>query len=321
MQLLPALKFVQGAVAKKDFAPALTHFRIARRTVIGFNGTLGISSPIDLDLDISPKAVDFVKAINACTETISLHVADNGKLVVRSGDFKCFIDCDGTGTFPDIKPQGQIVKLPDSLLPALRYLQPFMATDASRPWACAILFNGESAFASNNIAVLQYWLGFNFPGKVIVPAPVVNELVRIGEDPTHLQVSDRRLIFHYEDGRWLSTQLLVTDWPDTERIFKQGEEFKQRPFPAGFFDAVDRLLPFCDELNRCYFKGDHIATIKDSGVAGTSVAVECPSVGIFNAKQLSNIREIAKTVNFEAYPTPITFYGDRCRGVMAGIRI
>lgn len=75
MEILPALKFVQGAVAKKDFAPSLTHFRIKNREVRGFNGTLGISSPINIDLDICPKAAQFIKAIGACQHTISLHVS------------------------------------------------------------------------------------------------------------------------------------------------------------------------------------------------------------------------------------------------------
>ena len=105
--MLKALKFVQGAVAKKDFVPALTHFRIRNRTVTGFNGSLAICSPIPCDLDISPNATQFTKALAACTDTISLYVNAKGRLVVQSGNFQTFVDCDEPANFPDLTPRGQ----------------------------------------------------------------------------------------------------------------------------------------------------------------------------------------------------------------------
>ena len=42
MQVLSALKFVQGSVAKKDFVPALKHVVIENATVRGFNGVLAL---------------------------------------------------------------------------------------------------------------------------------------------------------------------------------------------------------------------------------------------------------------------------------------
>jgi len=44
--MLKELRFVQGAVAKKDFVPAMTHFRIEKGTVRSFNGNLAICSPL-----------------------------------------------------------------------------------------------------------------------------------------------------------------------------------------------------------------------------------------------------------------------------------
>ena len=321
MELLPALKFVQGAVARKDFVPALTHFRINNRTVRGFNGALAISCPIDCDLDISPKAVDFVKAINACTDSIALHVAKNGKLCVRSAKFTTHVDCDDPANFPDIRPDGRFIQLSDSLLPALRYLEPFIATDASRPWACGILFDDQSAFATNNIVLIQYWLGFSFPGRVNIPANAVRELIRIGENPIRLQVTENRLVFHYEDGRWLATQLFEAAWPDVNALLDKPNESPQEPFPEGLFAALEQLLPFSDELNRCYFHGDHISTVSSTDVsAGTTVVLPCPSAGVFNAQQLANLQEVAQTIGFSSYPGPVIFYGEKARGLIVGIR-
>lgn len=319
--MLEPLKFVQGAVAKKDFAPALTHFRIKGGHVKGFNGSLAISSPIDLDLDICPKAVQFVKAINACEDTISLHIDKNKKLVIQSGNFKSMVECVDPVNFPDIKPEGKTITLNDSLLPALRFLEPFIAEDASRPWARAILFDGESAFATNNIVLVQYWLSFKFPFRANIPSAAVRELIRIGEDPVRMQMTEHRIVFHYEDGRWLSTQLDNSTWPDAMALLDRGDQScPQEPFPLGFWPALDQLLPFCDETNRVYFHGDKMATGSTPDSLGSSVEIECPPAGIYNAKHLSNLREIADSIAFSAYPAAVPFFGKASRGIIVGIR-
>lgn len=318
--MLDALKFVQGAVARRDFVPALTHFRISNRQVKGFNGSLAICSPIDLDLDCSPKATQFVKAIGACTETIAMHIAENGKLVVRSGNFKAHIECDDPKNFPDILPAGRFVTLPDSLLPALAYLEPFIAEDASRPWACGVLFDGESAYATNNIVLVQYWLGFSFNGRVNIPAAAVREILRIGDNPIRLQISDNRLTFHYEDGRWISTQLFESQWPDTSALLDKHIDSEVTDIAPTFWSALEQLLPFVDELGRCYFHGERMATADKPDVSGVSVAVDCPGSGIFNAKQLFNLRAIAQRMGFAAYPAPVPFFGERSRGIIVGLR-
>ena len=40
--MLAELKFVQGAVAKKDFIPSLTHFEIKDGMIKGLNGSLAL---------------------------------------------------------------------------------------------------------------------------------------------------------------------------------------------------------------------------------------------------------------------------------------
>lgn len=319
--MIKELKFVQGAVAKKDFAPALTHFRINNRQIRGFNGQLAICAPIDVDLDIAPKAAQFVKAIAACEETIALHFdAKTKKLVVRSGSFRAHVECVDPSSYPDIKPSGKLIELPDSLLPALKYLEPFIAEDASRPWACGILFDGQFASATNNIVVMQYWLGFEFPGRVNIPGFAVRELIRVGERPTHLQVEPNRIIFHYEDGKWVSTQLFEDKWPDIGTILNRFLDAETEPFPAGFWEGLEQLLPFCDEVGRCYLLGDRMATGATPELSGASVALVCPSAGIFNARHLAKLKGLAERIGFAAYPQPVPFFGERCRGVISGIR-
>jgi DNA polymerase III sliding clamp (beta) subunit (PCNA family) len=320
MNILQSLKFVQGAVAKKDFVPALTHFRIKNNTVKAFNGNMAICGPIAVNLDISPNAEKLTKVIAACNDTVTLHMNDKGKLVVCSGDFKAFINCDNVDNFPNIVPTGERITLKEPLIPALTYLEPYIAEDASRPWSCGILFDQESAFATNNIVLVQHWLGFKFPMRVNIPRAAVEAILGIGENPIALQFGENRLSFHFTEGRWLSTQLLEATWPDVATLLNTPSEEKQKPFPKGFWDALERLLPFCDDLGRCYLKPDCMASRDNADLVGENIEINLGIEGIFNARHLSNLKTIADTIAFSAYPAPVPFYGKRSRGIIVGIR-
>ena len=127
--MLDTLKFVRGAVAAKDFVPALTHFQIANGFIKGYNGSIGLCSPIELDLDVKPRAAQFIKAIQTCKSTVQLSLTTNGRLSIKSGAFKAFINCIEED-FPDIKPSGEVVQLDGKLLRAIKVLNKFIAEDA-----------------------------------------------------------------------------------------------------------------------------------------------------------------------------------------------
>ncbi len=317
--MLDALNFVKGAVARKDFVPALQHFRIQHGFIRAFNGTLGLCSPIPVDIDCAPLAENLRRAIESCSQPVALSLTDKGRLLVRSGDFKTFVDTTDPTTFPPYEPQGMRVKLSSPILPALNYLEPFIAEDASRPWACGILFQDQSAFATNNVVLQEYWLGASFPCRVNVPALAIRELLRIGLEPLEIQMSDNRVTFHYEKERWLTTNLYEVQWPETEPLLAR--ESNQLPFPKGFFEVLERLVPFTDDMSRVYMHGDRLSTSHEPDAAGTTVDLPgVPATGCFNARQLLRLREVANTIDLEAYPEPSLFYGGQARGLIVGIR-
>jgi DNA polymerase III sliding clamp (beta) subunit (PCNA family) len=317
--MLEALKFVKGAVARKDFIPALQHFRIQHGHISSFNGTLGLRSPIAIDLDCAPKADAFIRAIEACKDTVALSLTETGRLLVRSGRFRTFVDTVEPSAFPHVLPEGKRVAVDDSLMPALRYLEPYIADDASRPWACGIMLSNESAFATNNIVLFEYWLGFQFPARINIPAAAVRELLRLGESPTSMQVSDNRATFHFDSGRWLTTQLDVNAWPETEALLSR--ESSQQNFPDGFFDALESIEPFLDEFGTVHFMGDRMATSAQPDKEGTTVELEgLPAAGCFNGRQLLRLKGAVDTIDFSSYPAPSLFYGPQARGLVVGIK-
>lgn len=315
--MLDSLRFVQGAVAKKDFVPALTHFRIEGGTIRGFNGMMGLCCPIDLDLDCSPKAVQFVKAVQTCKDTIQLHMTPAGRLSVKSGKFKALVDCI-QDSFPEVVPEGQELPLDGGLLKVLKLLAPFIADDASRPWARGILLRGQSAFATNNIVLIERWLGYTFPVEINIPKSAVTELIRIGEEPESLQVTENSVTFHFAGKRWLRTQTYSTQWPDLSRILDR--QANPSPIPDGLWDAAVDLLPFVDELGRLFLTPGQVTTGHGDGAGA---AIDVPGIqaeGCFNAQQVILLKGVAKTLDLGGYPGPCAFFGDQIRGALIGMR-
>ncbi|MBL4904263.1 MAG: hypothetical protein JKY62_16695 [Desulfocapsa sp.] len=317
--MLKALQFVKGSIASKGFDPTLMHFRIENGHIKGFNGSLALSSPIELDLDVSPKAIPFVKAITACKATTVMHVTPTGKLSIKSGKFKAFVECAPDEAYPEIKPEGKIIPLKGSFIETLKKLQPFMAEDASRPWARGILLKGQSAFVTNNIIIIEAWMERPFPVEVNIPASAIKELVRIKEEPTHIQLDERSASFLYEDGRWLRTNLNTGEWPDITPVLNR--ECDPKPLAEGFFEALIDIAPFAEETSMVMFINGAICTHKDEGLGASAEVDGLPEEGAFNHKYLSKLEGLAEKIDLTLYPTPCIFYGDKLRGAIVGMKL
>lgn len=317
--MIEDLNFVKGAVARKDFVPALTHFKIKDGRILGYNGRLSLSSPIDLDVEVCPKAIPFVKAIQSCDDRVTLNVTKAGRLAIKSGKFKAYIECLEGEDFPHFEPEGEWVDLPDNFIPALKALVPVIGDDASRPWATGVLLRGESALATNNIVLAEYWLGTHFPYELNIPGKTIQELVRIRQKPHAVQVAKESLTFHFEGERWLRTQLKDASWPDVNRVFANGGN--PEPVPEGFYEAIETLAQFSDKLERIYFHSGGAGTTPEGQEEGAHV--EIPGLhgeGCYNAKMLLVLRQLARSVDFTTYPAPSLFYGDQVRGAIIGMR-
>lgn len=318
--MLDALKYVKGAVSTKDFIPALTHFQISGGRVTGFNGKISLSAPIPLDINCTPKAAPFIAAIEACTETAQLNMTANGKLRVRSGKFSAHVDCIAQEEFPVVVPEGDAVQITGPLMPALAMLNEFISDDASRPWATGVLLDGSSAYATNNIVIIEHWLGYHFPYRLNVPRTTVREMIRIGEEPVAMQATQDSITFHYSGQRWLRSALNNMEWPDVTDLFARIETVdtdQLQSVPDDLFQALDTLAPFIDPTGRLYIGDNMVAT---SQTDGASVEVPGLPTCSFNHRMLLLLRGVATRAAFAAYPAPVAFYGDCVRGAIAGMR-
>lgn len=316
--MLNDLKFVMGAVSKKDFLPALTHFRIEGGTVRSFNGTLALCTPIQLSLECTPKAVPLVKAIQNCDETVSLSLTPTGKLSVKSGKFRSLIECVSTET-PHVLPEGDIFPIDGTaLLDALKSLQPFIGDDASRPWANGILLKGASAYATNNVILAEFWTGNNFPITCNVPRMAIREMLRIGEPPISAQATENSITFHYEGSKWIRTALYDLGWPDLDKVLNRSSN--PEPINEEMFAALEKIAPFADVMGRVFFQEGSLTTHPQQTEGAHYELTGFPHDGVYQISMLALLQGTAKSIDFSTYPSPCLWFGDNIRGAIIGMR-
>lgn len=320
--MLDSLKFVRGVIGKQSLVQELNHYVIREGRITGTNGPMALSSPIDLTIEAYPDAASFAKAIAACSDKTSIHMTAAGRLAIRSGKFKAFIDCLEEPSFIPT-PEGEKVNCPQGFLENVKQLTPFIGEDATRPWSMGLLMVSGTYMTTNNIMFVQKWTGHKVPA-INIPRPAIQELLRIGVDPTHIQIAENNISFLYENDRWLRTQTYAQSWPEKElgiinRVL--AAEVNPVSLPEELSDALDTLLPFFRDKKgtAVYFEDGNISNHLEQEM-GIHVEVEGAPQGVaFNIHQLRLLCQVANTVDWSLYPSPILFFGDNIRGAMAAM--
>lgn len=319
MGLYESLKFVQGAVAKKDFLPAMAHFAIEKGSVRAYNGVLALCTPIDLDLECKPKAIPMVNAINHCDETVVMSMTPAGKLAIKSGTFRAYIDCVDEKQTPHVWPEGDRMDFNgEAVLKAFKVIEPFIGDDASRQWSNGVLLSGGSAFATNNVTLVEYWLGAQTPRVVNIPRVCIREMLRIGKVPTHAQLTTNSITFHYGDNQWIRSQLYSVEWPDLSRILNT--ECNAQPIDERLFDGLDKIKPFADKMGRVFIKDGTLSTATVDGEGAAFHVDQLRCEGVYAIEMLKLLKGIATHADFDTYPRPCLWFGDCVRGAIIGMR-
>ena len=315
--MLRELKFVQGAVGRKEFIPAITHFCIENGTVRAYNGTIALCSPINCDLNVKPKAVPMVQAIARCTDTIALMMTPTGRLSIKSGKYRVNIECVEESQ-AHVQPEGEFVELNGTeLLKGLKAINTFIGSDASRPWSTGVLLSGQSAFATNNICIVEYWMQSAFPRVVNLPRAAVQEMIRLDEAPTHAQVSENSITFHYSDGRWVRSQLYSSEWPNFRQFLDKPCDPK--PVPEELFVALDQIKPFRNKLGQAFITPQMLHTHMDVTEGSTYDLQWAPENMVFSLEMLELLEGVAKTADFTQQPC--LFFGENLRGAIMRMRM
>jgi hypothetical protein len=199
--------------------PVLAHIHVyddgdQRRAQAG-NGRYVVDSPCDLPV-CTVRAERIVAAYVASKDKEPTVKTTDANLMVTAGRVKARIPLSDPAAYPRTKPDPSTTPA-GGIMAVLTSLAPFIATDASKPWATSVCLKGGFAYATNNAVLLRAPSPVTLPFAVNVPQAAVEAIAAKGE-PESLgwaTNADRpvAITFYYADGTWIRTSLIQGDWP------------------------------------------------------------------------------------------------------------
>lgn len=321
MEILKALKFVKNGYAKKDLIPELTHYSIRNNRVTAYNGSIAFSSPIALDIDIAPVALHFHKCIEACEDEISLTIEKGDKLRIKSGNFKSVVKCIPTSQIPTIIPRGNKIVFPEDFIDRLTKILPIIDNESEKLYTQGLNLRKQSAFATNNVVMVELWLGIDLP-EITIPKRAIIEICKYGEAINHVLIDHDMIYFMYDNERWIASKLILCECPDFVRVLDR--QTRPQALPVAFWEAMETLSRFADEAGRVTISTGEILAgeISSDSEAIASITVKdlvIEETCLFNINQFLKIKNILQSIEFKAGQACL-FYGDKLRGAILGYR-
>lgn len=241
------LNRVRGAVARKELVPVLTHFCVQHGAIQGSNGYVSIGAPCpELELEFTVPAVAFLKAVDACDGEPSFKMLDSGKLLVQAGKFRARLPVAEVDAYPQADHLSGHVRPAPGLVDALRNIRPFVGTDAFRGWSHGVRVGDGFIWATNNVVLARTPFAYQGP-PVVWPSALVDELLRLNEQPTAYAHTETHAEFQYADGSWVLGTLVNLAWPDVHQFFAEPWPPLEGPDLAQLLAAVESVAPFCPD--------------------------------------------------------------------------
>lgn len=301
--------------------PVLSRFCISGARIQGSNGRVVIDAPCAelKDIEALIPADRFLSAVDACGGEPLLSLTSAGRLAVKRDKFHAHLPVQPVESFPRAQPSdGKKVKRPTPLLPGLQRLRPFIGEDSTRPWCLTIFSDGEFAYATNSAMMARV------PAnklKFQLPVFLIDELLRIGDEPTQFAQDDHSITFFYGDA-WLRSQLIVDEWPVLTAQKLLTWDTKVKALPETLIAAIESIVPFCNDpkLPVIHFTPNGVSTAPGETQAEVQGAGWPPLA--FDARNLLPMLRASSRFGIDLESGRGLFEGEGgFRGVMAGQRV
>lgn len=316
--MINELKLVRGAVADKAIVPLMTHFYFHDGRVQGTDNRVTIEAALDCKaLDGYAVPADrFYKAVEACGGNPDLSVK-NEYLTVKKGKFRVRMPIQGGVDFPAVPAPTETGAQAISLA-ALRKVRPYVASDATRPFACGVLFHDGRLYATNNVAIVRTAVAYHGP-DLLLPSYCVDELLRLPYSTYKVTPAVTGLYLQPTDDVWVHTRASELKWPEPEKFFDDMGDVPE--FPSGVLDLVRKLKKFVPDSKNpvIIFDGNKVRTAEGEYSAEAELC-ELPT-SAWRAEVLEMVLGDATHFDASQHPNPCPFYGNGVEGKVVGVRL
>jgi len=328
--LLESLKFVQGAIGSTRLEPRLSYFLIKDGYVTGTNGHIQLSSPIDTDAVIAPRAREFVRALEQCEDEIEMFLTQSGNLRLTSGEFTAVVPAMNLDEMYVLERPtgGETVFIPTDLLEVVKMIKPYISDDASRDWSTGVLMGNGYAYATNNIIIARFNTGLKTSLWFNLPLHVIDEMVRINDNPNYISIHrlTQQVTLHYPGHRLLHSTLGPMNWPDLNNILRMLDLSDSVGVPVDeLLGHVEKIKHFLDKEGRVFISPDAVFTSTDYTEQGAIVkcTTNVDHTVCFHHSMLQKIAGEGNMVDLNKYPGPCPVWNpnNSMLGAIVGVAI
>lgn len=312
--LLSALKFV--SLCQLDAgSPIQVHCQIKNKKIVASNTILSIGCNIEDDIESCPQTNKLISALSKCGQDQALTV-EQGKITVKSGKFSANIAC-YPDALPEITPNPNIAVISNDLRAGFEQISHIVDNKDNsgdrKIYKESILIEKDILTTTTGFVALQYYHGIDLP-KVTVPKVFANAVCDIDKNIVGFGFSHNSITFWFEDESWIKTQTFAEEWPNTEKMFAQWSN-NMKPLPEDLYNILNIVEDFAEGKEK-----DQVVRFTDKGIKTDNAFYEFEGLpeAAFKIKQLKQIKNCVKTIDFNMNPTP--FLSDKIRGVIMQVR-
>jgi hypothetical protein len=297
---------------------------------IGFDGVVAAGHPIPEGIAGYPHAKLLAEALENTDKNFVLTQRENGAFEINSGKYQALVPALENDQVIPTQPDMNQARFTDGegFVKALEIAGRITTETGDKVLYSAIrLTENSSVMATDSVTIVEAHHGNMTPPGLILPKQFVTALVKAGKPPVGMGVNHDWTTFtvHFADGSWLRTATYPADtWPDAvNATFYQLINVPTEPMetPAKLWNTAKALAPFTEGNNRLIIRPGLVRTNPDRRLGAS---LEVPEIAItldIDAKRLLSVETMAPRFtigSFQGGPT-FVFYGDKVRGVIAGL--
>jgi hypothetical protein len=174
------------------------------------NGRYTVDAPTDLPAMLV-NADRLLAVYNACTVEPRFSATDSN-LTVTAGRIRARVALLDPDQYPRTTPTEKTAHGAASLAGALRSLLPFVAEDASRPWATSICVTTAHAYATNNVIMARVPVDIGVETPVNLPGASIEAILACGEIE-RIRADELSVTFYMAGDVWVRCLLVAGEWP------------------------------------------------------------------------------------------------------------